>query len=270
MSDILARICADKADHVAACMRERPFSDLEARARTMTPPLGFAQSLRRASAEGFGLIAEIKKASPSAGEIRADFDPAEIARAYRNAGAACLSVLTDRPYFQGQDSFVLEARARSKLPCLRKDFMIDPYQVLEARTIGADCILVIMAAVEDVLAAELTDCAGDLGMDVMVEVHNLEELDRALALPAKLIGINNRNLKTLSVDLATTEELAPHVTGDRDIVCESGLKTHDDLVRMERCGARRFLVGEHLMRQNDIEAATRTLLGTASEARQSA
>jgi indole-3-glycerol phosphate synthase len=270
MSDILGKICADKAEHVAACKRARPLSDLEAQARTMTPPLGFARNLRQASEKGFALIAEIKKASPSAGEIRPDFNPAEIAAAYRAAGAACLSVLTDQPYFQGQDSFVLEARRSSNLPCLRKDFMIDPYQVLEARAIGADCILVIMAAVEDALARELATCACDLGMDVLVEVHNREELDRALELEAKLIGINNRNLKTLAVDLATTEELAPHVPADRDIVCESGLKTHDDLLRMERCGARRFLVGEHLMRQKDIEAATRALLGTATEARQSA
>jgi len=270
MSDILAEICAAKRDHVAACKRDRPLSVLEAQAGGMTPPLGFSLSLKRASAGGFGLIAEIKKASPSAGEIRPDFNPAAIAAAYRNAGATCLSVLTDQPYFQGQDSFVLEARLESNLPCLRKDFMIDPYQVLEARAIGADCILVIMAAVDDALATELTTCAGDLGMDVLVEVHNREELDRALILDARLIGINNRNLKTLAVDLATTEDLAPHVPEDRDIVCESGLKTNADLLRMEQCGARRFLVGEHLMRQDNIEAATRTLLGTPDAERQSA
>jgi indole-3-glycerol phosphate synthase len=270
MSDILAEICGAKRSHVAACKRERPLSVLEAEAGSMTPPLGFALSLKRASVSGFGLIAEIKKASPSAGEIRPDFNPAAIAAAYRNAGAACLSVLTDQPYFQGRDSFVLEARSESNLPCLRKDFMVDPYQVLEARAIGADCILVIMAAVEDVLAEELTACAGDLGMDVLVEVHNREELDRALNLDARLIGINNRNLKTLAVDLATTEELAPHVPQDRDIVCESGLKAHEDLLRMEQCGARRFLVGEHLMRQDDVEAATRTLLGATDAERPSA
>jgi indole-3-glycerol phosphate synthase len=260
VSDILARICADKRDHVSACKQTRSLSQLDGDTKSAPAPLGFARALAEASNDGFGLIAEIKKASPSAGEIRPNFSPSLIARAYRDAGAACLSVLTDMPYFQGHDSYVIEARNESNLPCLRKDFMVDPYQVVEARAIGADCILVIMAAVDDALAAELCSSAAELGMDVLVEVHNRPELDRALMLDARLIGINNRNLKTLDVDLATTEALAPLVPADRDVVCESGLKTHDDLLRMAKNDTRRFLVGEHLMRQTDIVTATRTLL----------
>ncbi len=265
MSDILARICGDKRRHVSDRKALRPLAEIEVAARSMPRPFGFARSLSRAADEGFGLIAEIKRASPSAGEIRADFSPPAIARAYRDAGAACLSVLTDRPYFQGDDSHVVEAKREAGLPCLRKDFTIDPYQVVEARAIGADCILVIMAAVDDVLAAELCATAAALDLDVLVEVHDRAELDRALALDAPLIGVNNRDLKTLSVDLATTEMLAPHVPADRDAVCESGLKSHDDLRRMAACGVRRFLVGEHLMRQPDIAAATRALLHGAEE-----
>lgn len=261
MSDILARICDDKRDHVAARKQVRSLARLDADARATAPVRGFASALSRAAEAGNGLVAEIKKASPSAGVIRDDFCPAEIARAYRDAGAACLSVLTDTPYFQGRDEDITEAGQASGLPCLRKDFLIDPYQVVEARAIGADCILVIMAVVDDLLAAELCACAGDHGLDVLLEVHDRAELDRALMLDAGLIGINNRDLRTLSVDLATTEVLAPLVPAGRAVVCESGLKSHEDLKRMNGCGVRRFLVGEHLMRQGDIAAATRSLLG---------
>ena len=231
----------------------------------MPDTLGFARSLSRAADNGFGLIAEIKKASPSAGEIRADFSLSPIARAYRDAGAACLSVVTDRPYFQGDDSYIMAAKTETNLPCLRKDFTIDPYQVVEARALGADCVLVIMAAVDDALAVELCAVAADFDLDVLVEVHDQAELDRALALDASLIGINNRNLKTLSVDLSTAELLAPHVPADCDVVCESGLKAHDDLCRMAAHGVRRFLVGEHLMQQRNIAVATRALLHGVEE-----
>ena len=262
MSDILEKICADKREHVARCKAARPLARLEAAAAAAPAPLGFAQSLEAGAAQGgWGLIAEIKRASPSAGEIRPDFDPACLARAYRQGGASCLSVLTDEPYFKGRDSYVMEARTASELPCLRKDFMIDPYQVVEARAIGADCILVIMAAVDDALARDLVAAADAWSLDVLVEVHDGEELERALKLDTRLLGINNRNLKTLAVDLATTEALAPRVPADRLVVCESGIKRHADLERMAASDVRCFLVGEHLMRQEDVAAATRELLG---------
>ncbi len=266
MSDVLARICADKRAHVAARKRAVPPAALEACARSAPPVRGFAAALAGACRQGFGLIAEIKRASPSAGPIRPGASPAAIARAYRRGGAACLSVLTDEPWFQGRDSDLTEARSEVNLPFLRKDFMLDPYQVVEARAIHADAILIVMAAVCDALAAELAACAADHGMDVLAEVHDRAELDRALALNAALIGINNRNLKTLVTDTAIAETLAPHIPSDRDIVCESGLTGHGDLLRMARCGVRRFLVGEHLMRQADIEAATRALLGRGGAA----
>ena len=262
MSDILQHICRDKLAHVAECKSRRPIGEVEAAAAAMPPPLDFSGALQRAAAGGLALIAEIKRASPSAGEIRPDFDPAALAKAYRSGGAACLSVLTDMPYFKGDDSFVGLAKNDSGLPCLRKDFMLDPYQIIEARAIGADCILLIMAALGDGQARELFDTAGDWHVDVLVEVHDAAELDRAMALGPGLLGINNRNLKTLAVDLGTTEDLAPRVPEGWDIVCESGLKRHDDLVRMTRCGVRRFLVGEHLMRQDDVAAATAALLGS--------
>lgn len=261
MSDVLTRICADKRAHVAARRAERSFAEMDRAALKADPPRGFRSALRRKMAAGdYGLIAEIKRASPSKGLIREDFDPAELARAYRAGGAACLSVLTDIPYFQGQDSFLVEARSACDLPCLRKDFMLDPYQVVEARALGADCILLIMAALDDATARELAEVASRYGMDVLVEVHNGEELDRALHLPCELIGINNRNLKTLTVDLAVTEELAARVPADRLLVSESGLYGPDDLERMAKVGARCFLVGESLMRQADVTEATRTLL----------
>jgi len=261
MSDVLTRICDDKRAHVASCKAARPLSAVEAEARAASPPRGFVAALRRMVESGrHGLIAEIKKASPSKGLIRADFDPPSLARAYREGGAACLSVLTDEPYFQGRDEYLVAARAAVDLPVLRKDFMLDPYQVVEARALGADCILLIMAALDDAQAAELEDAAISYGLDVLVEVHDRAELDRALRLKTPLVGVNNRNLKTLSIDLATTEELAPHVPPGRMLVAESGLYGPTDLTRMSRVGARCFLVGESLMRQDDVTAATRALL----------
>lgn len=262
MSDVLARIVAAKREHVAAQRRERPAADLNALAISGPTPRGFAAALAAAAAPGRpALIAEIKKASPSKGLIRADFDPASLARAYLDGGATCLSVLTDTPFFQGTDDHLVAARAAVPLPVLRKDFTIDPYQVLEARALGADCVLLIMACLDDVRAAELMAAARELGLDVLVEVHDRGELDRALALRPGLLGINNRDLKTLKVDLATTERLAPLVPPDTLLVAESGIDGPADVARMASAGAGALLVGESLMRQTDVTAATRRLLG---------
>ena len=261
MSDVLARICADKRDHIAARKAAVPLDDLRRQADRAEPPRGFAHALRLTADSGrFGLIAEIKKASPSKGLIRADFQPAKLARAYHAGGAACLSVLTDEKYFQGADAFLTEARAAAPLPALRKDFMLDPYQVVEARALGADCILLIMAALTDDEALSLRQAAADWGMDVLVEVHDAEELQRALPLAAELVGVNNRNLKTMVTDLAVSEALAADLPAGAVRVCESGLGGNADLQRMWRSGYGAFLVGESLMRQADVRQATETLL----------
>lgn len=260
MSDVLDRICRDKRDHVATLKAATPLHDMKARAASASPIRPFANSLAAASAAGYGLIAELKKASPSKGVIREDFSPSALAKAYKAGGATCLSVLTDMPYFQGSNDYLIAARGAVDLPVLRKDFMLDPYQVYEARAIGADCILLIMAALEVSQAAELEALAFELGMDVLIEIHNEAELDRALTLKSPLIGVNNRNLKTLTVDLATTERLAAAIPGDRIAVGESGLGAPADLARCAAVGVRCFLIGESLMRQDDVAAATRAIL----------
>ena len=260
MTDKLTEICDTTRAEVARRKALRSLSDLDAAARGQSAPRGFEAALRTAAASGYGLIAEIKKASPSKGLIRADFDPPAHARAYQAGGATCLSVLTDAPYFQGHEDYLIAARAACTLPVIRKDFMVDPWQVAEARAIGGDAILIIVAALDDGQMAEIESAARERGMDVLVEVHNEAEIERAARLTSRLIGVNNRDLKRFVTDLGTTERLAPLAPEGTLLVAESGINTHADLVRLSACGARCFLVGESLMRQSDVTAATRALL----------
>ncbi|WP_299327455.1 indole-3-glycerol phosphate synthase TrpC [Parasphingopyxis sp.] len=260
MSDTLAEICAAKREEVARRKAATSISALEAEAGESDAPRGFLAALKAKAETGYALIAEIKKASPSKGLIRAVFDPPAHAQAYEAGGAACLSVLTDAPYFQGSDDYLVAARAACALPVLRKDFMVDPWQVAEARALGADAILIIVAALEDGPMAEIEAAALGHGMDVLVEVHDERELERALALQSPLLGINNRNLKTFTTDLATTERLAARVPDTHFLVSESGIATKADCDRLAESGVRAFLVGESLMRQADVESATRMLL----------
>ncbi len=260
MTDKLQEICTTKCEHVAERKRQQSHASLDKDARAAPPPRGFAKALRAKTAQGqAGLICEIKKASPSGGLIRPEFDPARLAQAYEAGGATCLSVLTDTPYFQGRDEDLMTAREACALPALRKDFIVDVWQVAESRALGADCILIIMAAVDDALARDLLAAATDYGMDVLIESHDRAELERALRLPSGLIGINNRDLKTLKTDIGTTERLAGFVPKDRLLVSESGLAAKTDLDRLRTSGASGFLIGESLLRQPDVKAATRAL-----------
>ncbi|KUL36075.1 indole-3-glycerol phosphate synthase [Streptomyces sp. NRRL F-4489] len=261
MSDLLTRVTAYKRDEIAAAKAARPAAALREEAAAAEPPRGFLAALEKRRAAGeYALIAEVKKKSPSKGLIRADFDPPALARAYEAGGAACLSVLTDTPSFDGTRAHLAAARATTQLPVLRKDFMLDPYQVIESRAWGADAILLMLCLVDDPTAAAIEQTAHDLGMDVLVEVHDAAELDRATRLTSRLIGINNRNLTTMQTTLATAENLAPAVPRDRLTVAESGLGSPDDLRRMAAAGVTTFLVGESLMRADDVESATRALL----------
>ncbi|MEQ1704935.1 MAG: indole-3-glycerol phosphate synthase TrpC [Rickettsiales bacterium] len=265
MTDILAKICEDKLEHIKSCKLKVLQSVLLEKIKTQEKPRGFKQALTKTIAQDKpALIAEIKKASPSKGLIRADFAPSTLAKDYESGGATCLSVLTDIPYFQGSDEYLIAARRAVSLPVLRKDFMLDSYQITEARALGADCILLIMAALSDAQAQELEMAASELGMDTLVEIHNKEELERALAInpnnTGKIIGINNRNLKTMEISLSTSEELSKSIPREYIGVCESGISTPADIARMRACGLHAFLVGESLMREADVTKATKTLL----------
>jgi indole-3-glycerol phosphate synthase len=264
LPDALSQICADTRAEVDRRKASQPLPTLASRQDAKRHPTrGFGHALKHAVVVGrYGLIAEIKRASPSAGVIREDFDPVQLAKTYAAAGATCLSVLTDKPYFQGEAEHLRAARGAVTMPVLRKDFMLDPWQIYESRAMGADCVLLILAALTDARARELEELARALDMDVLAEVHNRHELDRALGLETQLIGINNRDLKTLRTSLEVTEELAPHVPSDRFLIAESGIRTHADVLRLANAGATCFLVGESLLRQPDVGAATRALLGT--------
>ncbi len=265
MVDILAEICDRKRVHVSVKKAQTPLDDLQSMIENVDEPRGFVSALQAKHEAGqYAFICEIKKASPSKGLIRPDFEPAQLAAAYEQGGAACLSVLTDEPYFQGHDSYLQEARSACLLPVLRKDFMVDPYQVYEARALGADCILLIMAALTDAMASELEDIAMSLGMDVLIEVHNAEELERARRLNSLLIGVNNRNLKTMEVSLSNTLSLVPQFPKGAVAVAESGLKTQNDLAKCASVGANTFLIGETFMREDDVAAAVSALQLEAS------